>query len=426
MKERIAYLVTRYPKLSESFVRDELTALGRQVGPVALYALLPGRELPGSGAGVDPQRPTYARPRRPAWLWAQLFWLLRAPRSLLFLWLYTLPRHLQSPRRLAQACLGLAAAGLFAREMRRRGVERVHAHWATHSALTAWAIHRLAGIPYSFTAHADDIFVRRPMLAEKVREADFVVTISEFNRRTLLRQLGDWAAPRLRVIHCGVDTRAFSPAPQPPDARPFRILSVGRLEEKKGHRHLLEACRELRASGLELYCSIVGDGRERERLERLRQSLGLEDCVELLGEQPRDRIRSLLEGARVFVLPSVTAPSGRADGIPVALMEAMAMERPVVSTRISGIPELVRDGESGLLVEPGDARALARALRRLCGDPALAARLARAGRRRVCEDFDLERNVAALRRLFAESGRETATEPTSALGRALSTEGRLR
>jgi glycosyltransferase involved in cell wall biosynthesis len=289
--------------------------------------------------------------------------------------------------------------------MRQRGTGHVHAHWATHSALAAWVIHRLTGLPYSFTTHADDLFVRRPMLEEKVRDASFVVTISEFNRRTLAEQLGAWVLPRVQLVRCGVDVDAFAPTPAP--GAPFTILCVARLEEKKGHRVLLEACRRLVDRGLGFRCWLVGEGGERRRLERLRDEIGLAEAVSFLGAQPHERVRALLADAHVVALPCVVAASGRADGIPVALMEAMAMERPVVSTRTSGIPELVVDGESGLLTDPGDADALADALGHIASDPAFAAALAAGGRRAVRAGFDLERNVARLRLLFAgalESG----------------------
>jgi glycosyltransferase involved in cell wall biosynthesis len=305
--------------------------------------------------------------------------------------------------------------------MRRSGVRHVHAHFATHSALAAWAIGRLTGIPYSFTAHADDIFVPRPMLEDKAREASFVVTISEFNRRYLLRELGDAARSRIRVVHCGVDAEAFAPLPPASADAPFTILCVARLEEKKGQHHLIEACRRLDEKGVALRCWLVGEGAERDRLTRLRDAAGLGGRVELLGALSRDRIRRLMADAHVFALPSVVAGGGRADGIPVALMEAMAMQRPVVSTRTSGIPELVEDGVSGLLVGPGDAQALADALDRLRTDPGRAAELARAARLAVCERFDLHRNAAQLQQLFAQAA-DTAPD-TAALPRMLSRAG---
>ena len=403
MTARIAYLVGRFPKLSETFVADEMDALERQGVGIELYALLPGRDPVARASTL--RDPIIAGPPSPRFVAALGYWLLRSPRRLLGTCLLALLRHRDSPRRLAQSVFTVTAALVLAKRMRGGRVEHVHAHFATHAALAAWVIHRLTGIPYSFTAHADDVFVRHPMLEEKVREAAFVVTVSEFNRRFLLRELGESARARLRVVHCGVATDTFAPArvaAREPDA-PFTILCVGRLEEKKGQRLLLEACRRLDERGLVFRCQLVGEGREHEALHRLRETLGLGNRVELLGARPREQIRDLLARADVFVLPSVVLPGGRAEGIPVALMEAMAMQRPVVSTRTSGIPELVEDGCTGTLVDPGDPDALAEALFAVHTDPERAARLAREGRRVVCERFDLHRNARRLRRVFAES-----------------------
>jgi glycosyltransferase involved in cell wall biosynthesis len=401
VKGRLAYLLPHRPKLSETFIRDEIDAIARSGVALDVYALRP---LPTATSALG----------------AQLYWLVRAPARLLGAWARALRSHAHSPKLLARAILGVAGGAQFAREMQRRGVGHVHAHFATHSALAAWVVERLAGIPYSFTAHADDIFVRRPMLEEKVAAASFVVAISEFNRRLLAGQIGETAARRIRVVHCGVPVDQFAPLPPASASHPFTILCVGRLEPKKGQRHLIEACRLLRERGIALRCWLVGEGRERARLERARDDAGLGDHVELLGARSRSEIRALVAEAHAFALPSVVAADGRTDGIPVALMEAMALERPVVSTRISGIPELIADGHSGRLVEPGDAAALADALEAIHRDAEHAAQLAREAARRVRERFDLHENAAELLRLFAGTAAPAScadgVAPTAELG----------
>jgi colanic acid/amylovoran biosynthesis glycosyltransferase len=398
---RLAYLLPHVPRLSETFITDEIEALERQGAAIELYALLPGRR------GVldpAPRRSVIAAsvPRAVA---AQLYWLARSPRRMLGIWWVALSRHCGSPKLFARAVLGIASAAVFAIRMRRSGIVHVHAHFATHSALAAWVIERLAGIPYSFTAHADDVFVRRPMLEEKVARASFIVAISEYNRRFLTQQLGDAAGARIRVVHCGVSRDRFAPIPRAECDTPFTILCVGRLEPKKGQRHLIEACHRLAERGIALRCLLVGEGGERARLERARDAAGLGDRVALLGARSREQIRALMAEAHVFALPSVVASDGRADGIPVALMEAMAMERPVVSTPTSGIPELVEDGCSGWLVAPGDPTALADALERIYADPSRAAQVAREGARMVRDRFDLDQSAAQLLRLFGDSRR---------------------
>ncbi|MGH9394553.1 MAG: glycosyltransferase, partial [Terriglobales bacterium] len=216
------------------------------------------------------------------------------------------------------------------------------------------------------------------------------------------------------VVHCGVETAARTPPPPrsqrgaghprgPVPDRPLRILSVGSLQAYKGHRHLLEACALLHGRGVELDCRIVGEGKLAPALRRQIADLGLGGTVAMSGAASECEVAQALAWAQVVAQPSVRARSGQMEGIPVALMEAMAAERAVVATRLSGVPELVRDGVEGLLVAPGDAAALAEALARL-QDAGLRARLGRAGRMRVEQEFDLSKNVARLAQLWAEAG----------------------
>jgi glycosyltransferase involved in cell wall biosynthesis len=239
------------------------------------------------------------------------------------------------------------------------------------------------------------------MLQEKIRRSAFVVTISEFNRQFLERLYGRLADERIVVVHCGTDTSLF----QPPSMRapgPWMIVCVASLQPQKGQTYLIEACRRLVAEGIELRCVLVGDGETRPVLEAQIRDAGLEGKVELIGQQPRHRVVELLGGADVVAQPSIVLPSGKMEGIPVALMEALAMERPVVATAISGVAELVEHEVTGLLVAPANATELTDALRRLHAEPDLGVMLGRAGRRRVVEDFDLTRSARQLAARFTE------------------------
>jgi glycosyltransferase involved in cell wall biosynthesis len=229
-----------------------------------------------------------------------------------------------------------------------------------------------------------------------------VVTISDFNKRFITDMAGDHYADKIQMVHCGVDTILFRPTEAPRRPGVFRIVSVGRLVEMKGQRHLVEACRLLNERGIPFECAIIGAGPLEGALRRQIAEAGLEGRVQLAGGQARDAVLARVREADVVVQPSVITPGGRMEGIPVALMEALACERAVIATRVSGIPELVHDGVSGLLVEAGDAIALAEALARLKHDPELRARLGAAGRRTVLAEFDLNANSALVRELFAE------------------------
>jgi len=415
---KVAYLVSRFPKVSETFIVDEILALERRGVSVELFALVRQREAVSHPEAAPLTRRCQVASLATPGLWlAQLTWLVRSPRALLATWARVLWGHRRSPRLFARAIAVVALASLYALRIERSGAAHVHAHWATHPALGAWVVHRLTGLSYSFTAHADDLFVQQTWLAEKARDAAFLVTISEYNRRFLRALLGD-TAPRIEVVHCGVRTAELRAPAQPADGR-FRIACVARLEPKKGQAVLIEACAALVQRGIDVHCDLVGAGRDRAALAAQVAARGLGRRVVLHGAQPRERVRALVAGATAVAQPSIVTATGRQDGIPVSLMEAMALERPVVASALSGIPELVLHERSGLLIPPGDARALADALARLAGDPALRQRLGAAGRQRVQQLFDLERSADALCGLFiAQIGARSPAARPAALSAA--------
>lgn len=399
--------MSRFPILSETFVLGELLAVERAGFEVDVYPLLRERSRTVHAEAV----PVVERARYQPFLSlaiarSQLALLARRPRA----YLGALAAVLRGTWGSMNFFVG--ALGIFpkvahaARRLEADGVAHVHCHFSNHPAVAGFVIHRLTGIPYSFTAHGSDLHVDRHMLREKVEEAAFVVTISEYNRDLILRECGARFAGKVIVIHCGVDTGVFRPRRRrsTPNGR-LEILSIGRLEEVKGHRVLVDACRLLAEQGLDFRCRIVGVGPQ-ERLLRTRvEAAGLGDLVLLVGARARAEVTALLDEADVLIAPSVPTRRGKREGIPVVCMEAMGSGVPVIASRISGIPELIEDGRTGLLVEPGDAEALADAARRLHDDPALAERLASAGRERVVRDFDVDVNAAALARRFETAAR---------------------
>jgi colanic acid/amylovoran biosynthesis glycosyltransferase len=290
-------------------------------------------------------------------------------------------------------------AAWHARELRADGVDHVHAHFAHYPALAAWIAHELTGVPYSFTAHANDIFVHHGMLARKASDAGFVATISEFNR-DFLRARG--AVAPIRIVHCGVDPADYAfAAPAERDGRAPRVLCVAAFREPKGHEVLLRAVAEAPPRLARARVDLVGDGPLRPRLEALAAELGIADRVTFHGSLPAPAVTELLRASDVFVLPSVITAEGDMDGVPVALMEALAVGVPAVSTRVSGIPELVRDGRTGLLAEPGDPASLAAALEATLADPEAARERATAGRALVEREYDQRVSAVALAGHFA-------------------------
>lgn len=401
----VAVLVSRFPSITETFILRELIEMERLGVEVVLVPLLRHRE-----SVVHPQ----AEPWVPRALYTpflnreilieNLRVLMRAPG----LYLSTLAGMLREARASSNALIGLL--GIFpksvwlGRRLRRLGVRHVHAHFATHPAAAAYLIARVSAdfhtpLPYSVTVHAHDIFIHQGGLARKLSGASFVRSISDFNVRFLQERLGP-AGPdptRFRVIHCGIDSSGYLSEESDRATRgPARILSIASLRPYKGITHLIEAVRTLRAEGIDVECDVIGEGELRKELEDQIERAGLQGRVRLQGGRTEEEVARALSTADLFVLPSVVAPDGQMEGIPVALMEALACGLPVVSTRISGIPELVVDGETGRLVEPEDPIGLATAIREVLADPDRSREMASAGRRKVLEEFSLAENVRLL------------------------------
>lgn len=396
----VAYIASRFPTVSETFIRRELDAVAARGLDVTVLALFPTPP----GPVHDATRPWLGRVRRvrPWDAAASLaWWLRRRPLRLLSSIGYVARGYARSPA-LPRALLTLVIAAAHARWVAEEEVGRVHAHFATYGALSAWMIKRLTGTPYSFTAHAHDLFIDQAFLREKVHDAEVVVAISDYNRRFLRRYGGDVTTP-VRVVRCGIDVASYAFRARRPDGRaPVRALCVAGLREYKGHKVLLDAL-GLHGEGLEqLTVSCIGDGPLHDSLVRRAAALGVSDRVTFKGAMTESEVLRELAGAEVFVLPSVVAADGQMEGIPVALMEAMACGVPVVSTALSGIPELVRPGVTGVLVPPGDARALAAGLRSVLDDPEGAAQRSAHGRALVEREFGIDRTGSAMAAILAE------------------------
>ena len=375
----IAVLVSRFPLVTETFILRELIELERQGQPVRLAPML--RE-----------HPEVVHEAAKPWVERALYtpWMFRVPLRTVPLLLRLIRGTVAKPGTLLRTLALFPKSVWLARQLEREGVAHLHAHFATHPSTMALIISKLTGIPFSFTVHAHDIQLDRSLLRWKIREAAFVRSISDFNRR-FLEDLYPEARGKIEVIHVGVPLPPPAGAPQP-----GRMLCVAAHKPYKGLPFLIEACRILRAQGVPYTCDIVGDGPMRPELERLNH----DRVVNLLGARREDEVTRMMAACSLVVLPSIVAPDGQMEGIPVALMEALAMGRPVVSTRIAGIPELVQDG--GILVPPGDARALAHAMRALLEDRRRAAEMGARGRAFVEREFALSACVARLKgRLLA-------------------------
>jgi len=242
------------------------------------------------------------------------------------------------------------------------------------------------------------------MLYEKVAEAALVVPISNYNKEMIVDKCHGQFRDKVMVIHCGVDTQVFEPrsGPTPHERRsgPFTIFCIGTLHEVKGQTYLIEACRLLSRRGIDFACHFIGDGPDLAALRKQVEAAGLVEQTHFHGRLTRAEIVDLLREADVVATPSVPTSNGRREGLPVVLMEAMGSGVPVVASNLSGIPELVIDGQTGLLVAPGDAEGLAKALEHLYRHPDLRRHLGQAGREKVVREFDLYKNADALAQCF--------------------------
>jgi glycosyltransferase involved in cell wall biosynthesis len=396
----IAYLLKRFPRLSETFILHEMLALEARGVPLRVYALLDPQE---KVVHPDVKRlaapvvylPNLTRAGVRPYLAAQATLLRRSPAR----YFYVMWRALHRGDRRAGLRHFLRATWL-GLDLERHRLRHLHAHFANAPALTAQLTSLLFDVPFSFTAHAKDIYTTAPpRLAERMRNARFVVTCTGHNETYLSGLVDAPTASHLHRIYHGIDRNRFFPMAEVPSSPPV-ILAVGRFVEKKGFPYLIDACARLKAQGIPFRCQIVGGGPLKEELQARIASAGLTDTVDLLAARAQDELVDLYRSATVVALPCVVLENGDRDGIPNVLVEAMSMGRPVVSTAISGIPELIEDGKSGILVPPRDAGALADALIRLLGDVELRRGLAEAAQHTVSRDFDMARNVERLESLF--------------------------
>ncbi len=404
----VGYVIRMFPQLSETFVANEIFELERRDVELRIYSYRrPVQAVPHevvgrirSSVGYLPD-PLYRSPR-------MLCRMARAVRR-------DAPERYRELRR---AALARAVARRSVDPVRRfvqavclaarlpgSGVRHLHAHFAHGPTEVAMLAGALAKLRFSFTAHARDIYTAPPAeLRAKVLAAAFVVTCTRANRDHLRELAGPAAREKIHLVYHGTDVTKFRPGPPGLRDAPPLLLSVGRLVPKKGFASLLEACALLRRRGHAFRCTILGEGPERERLAARARDLALDGVVEMPGSRSQEQVLEWYRRATAFALPCTILANGDRDGIPNVLVEAMGVGLPVVSTAISGIPELVDDGRNGLLVGAGRSEDLAAALDRLLRDAALRERLAANARRTVVERFDSAANAARVAELLLDAG----------------------
>ncbi len=403
---RVCYFVTEYPAISQTFIRREIVEMERN-GISILRVSLRGNDRPL----VDPDDiREKARTRyildggKMKFIAALAAALVRSPMALAKAASVAIGMMRRSSRPAPFHLIYLAEALVLAHWVIEEKVQHIHTHYGTNGAEVAMLCHLLTGVPYSFTVHGSDEFDRPEYLGlpAKVKHAAFVGVVSSFTGGQLRRWLPveDWH--KLLPLRCGL-AADFLNSPQPRSVPKSRLVAVGRLSREKGHLILIQALAILMREGVPFELTLAGDGPLRPQLERAIRDLGLERHVELAGWMNNAEVRVAIQGARALVLPSFM------EGVPIVLMEAMALGRPVIATHVGGIPELVADRESGWLVPAGSPERLADAIRQCLNAPdAVIRAMGASGRDYVRARHDITREVPKLAALFKAGAWEDA------------------
>lgn len=408
---RIAYLINQYPAVSHSFIRREILALERQGHEVLRISVRGWNDAQqGTDDQLERKRTRYVLQGGPAPLaFAFLRILLTQPIRLMRASGLAWRVSRRADRPLSVHLIYLLEACQVVAWLRAERTEHLHAHFGTNSAEVAMLVRELGGPRWSFTAHGPEEFDKAEFIAlpEKIRRANFVVAVSSFGRSQLLRNVSHEHWQKIRVVHCGIEPAFHESAPDRPGAE-RRLICVGRLCEQKGQLLLIDAARQLSERGIKFELVLAGDGEMRGELETLIARYKLQHMVRITGWISSDQVREELLAARALVLPSF------AEGLPVVIMEAMALRRPVISTYVAGIPELVEPDRHGWLVPAGDAGMLASAMIRcLEASPETIARMGEAARTRVLERHDADKEAKKLVELFLSEITGQASQPGS-------------
>jgi glycosyltransferase involved in cell wall biosynthesis len=402
---RIAYLTGQYPRATDTFIQREIVALRRQKMEVTPFSVRrpSASEQVGGEREAEQTRTIYLLPVSPLKLMrahARMLW--RSPRRYAGALRLAWHTHAAGLRGMLYQLFYFAEAGLLADHLEKRDIDHLHNHFANSSCTVSMLSSQMSGIPFSFTLHGPAIFFepKRWRLDEKLRRAAFVACISHFCRSQAMCFCEPEYWPKLHIVHCGIDPDAYKPVTHRGPAQ--RLLCIGRLSPEKGLPILLRAFACLRRERPWLELTLVGDGPSRAELAAEVERRGLTEAVTFAGYQPPDEV------ARWLAESDVLISSSFAEGVPVALMEALASQVPVVATRIAGVPELVKDGETGYLTAPGDPNSLATHLALLLDNPDRRQTIGETGRARIRSMFDVNHEASRLRHLLMHHQREPA------------------
>jgi glycosyltransferase involved in cell wall biosynthesis len=409
-KPVLGMILKGYPRISETFISNEILLLEELGFTIHLFSMRRPREnfthksVRNIRAKVDYLPESLIKPL-PRLLYHNLFLALKIPGIYVSAFKTAYRRFLRTHKSATIKHL-MQAGYLVHRLLPGCGVTHLHAHFAHSPTSVAMFTSQLSGLPFSFTAHAKDIYTSNPeQLREKIKLARFVITCTEYNRKHLLALSHGGSTPIHRIYH-GIDTGLFSSKSEIPQraGRPHRILTVARLTAKKGLPTVFKALKLMHDRGISLNHTLIGDGDDRDKILALIKEIGLTQITRWLGTMPHHEVLEHYRKADLFVLGCEVASNGDRDGIPNVLLEGMSMGVPVVVTDVSAIPELVDNGKTGLLVPPGQPERLAEAMQRLLTDSALRSRVIPAARKRVAEDFNNRQLIKDLAGVYRKEG----------------------
>jgi glycosyltransferase involved in cell wall biosynthesis len=407
---KLVYIIGTYPGLTTTFIDREINALRRMGGfeiqivsirtPMNLDACSPEQQAFNLET-VHLIPPRWVDFDFLAFIAANIYFMLSRPLVYFNTLIYLLAQQYPDIHSWLMSIIHFWEGVWAAYRLRGKDFDHLHAHFMDRATLVALVVGRFLNKSYSVTAHANDIYVEAVLVHAKMVNARFVVTVSEFNKKQLLKDVPDIEHDKIHVLHPWVELSNFSPPTYRPINTRLHILSVGRLVEKKGHIDLIEACHLLCEQGCDLECRIIGEGPLRSFLEELIVKYGLQDRIHLMGGLPQSIVKEYLgEWADLFSLPCVVAKNGDRDGMPVSLAEAMAMELPVISTDIVGIHELVQPG-TGILVPPHSPENLAEAIRTISTwSQSTRIEMGRRGRAVITNGFNVADEIRKLADLF--------------------------
>ncbi len=397
---RTAYILLWFPKPSETFIFREVMNLRKAGLPLRVFTLYAewtrglSEEMRGVSADVDRLGIRYLGQALPD----LLYWWKRDRKRVVKLLRTMLWRRWRGLEKTGESLWASLCAFRLARRFEEEQIEHIHAPWACGPATAAWVASWLTGIPFSFTCRAWDIYPPDSVLRDKLHDAAFVRSETQANIRHLVA-VCEADTTKMHLTYNGVPLTKHAEAPVTMTS-PYQLLAVGRFVDKKGYEFLLRACKQLADDGMDFHLTLAGDGPRASRLKRLAHDLGLDGKVSFPGFVSHDGISDIFRAADIFIMPSVVRPSGDRDGIPTVIMESLIHRVPVIATNVSGIPELIEDGITGLLIREKDSTAIARAVVKLTRNRASALAMAERGRAKVRDLFDPERNHKKVLELY--------------------------